>query len=1006
MLSKKQSLMSLATILLLLTGLIGLLTPSFSNHQSKQIINNNPLNNLENRNIGQEKQLKEAYLKLPIHFEENLTQADNQVGFVHKSQGKTLFLTSDEAVFSLASEKDKPSSNIRMKIKGANKSVKAKAEDKLQSYSNYFIGNDPSKWRTNVSHYAKVRYSDMYKGIDLVYHGTNQVLEYDFEVAPQIDPKQIAIEFQAIEKLEIEENGDLSIKTSNGTLSNHKPIIYQEIDGQKQMIAGNFKLLSNDSVGFEVGSYNHNFPLIIDPTVSLAYSTFLGGSDFEQDNGIAVDASGNAYVTGITASVNFPTTNAFQPTFAGGGSDVFVTKFSATGNSLIYSTYLGGNDDEESLGIAIDASGNAYVTGGTVSTNFPTMNAFQPTLGGSSDGFITKLSATGNSLVYSTFLGGDGSDEGRAIAIDASGNAYITGFTFSTDFPRMNAFQPSFGGFFDGFVTKLSATGNTLVYSTFLGGNDSDQGFGIAVDTSGNAYVAGQTASANFPTVNAFQSTFLGGNDGFVTKFSPTGSSLVYSTFLAGSDSDQVRGIAIDTSGNAYIAGFTFSTNFPTVNAFQSTNAGSSDGFVTKLSPTGNSLVYSTYLGGTAADQVRAIAVDASGNAYVTGGTFSTNFPKTNAFQSTNAGGQDGFVTKLSATGNRLVYSTYLGGNSSDQANAIAVDASGNAYIAGQTISANFPILNAFQSTNAGSQDGFVTKLLAFDAPLIDHNTIYVADTLNNRVQRSTNDGVNWQRVGNGAGTGLGQFNAPRGVAADSSDTLIFVADTNNNRIQRSTDGGTSWSIIASAGTLANQVNQPQAITYDQTNNILYVADTGNNRILKAINANATPSFSIMATAGTALGQFNQPRGIAVDSAGSVYVADTANNRIQMFTTSWTTIATLGKALGSVVGPTGVYVDAMNRIYIADTVNNRIQVASPQNNSLTSLTFSLFMSPGTTVGTVNSPQGVVYASSGNVFVGDTGNNRIQKKSINGGAASVVGPPGLSIGQFNQPIGIR
>jgi sugar lactone lactonase YvrE len=850
----------------------------------------------------------------------------------------------------------------------------------------------------------------MYKGIDLVYHGTNQVLEYDFEVAPQIDPKQIAIEFQAIEKLEIEENGDLSIKTSNGTLSNHKPIIYQEIDGQKQMIAGNFKLLSNDSVGFEVGSYNHNFPLIIDPTVSLAYSTFLGGSSADQGNAIAVDASGSAYVVGQTNSTNFPTINAFQPTAIGGGSDVFVTKFSATGTSLVYSTFLGGSSSDQGFGIAVDSSGNTYITGTTNSTNFPTMNAFQSTLGGSNDAFITKLSATGTSLVYSTFLGGDSGDSGIRIAIDGSGNAYVTGNTNSTDFPRMNAFQSAFGGGnSDGFTTKLSATGNSLIYSTFLGGSASDTTAEIAVDTNGNAYVIGSTQSTNFPTVNAFQSTNAGGADAFVTKFSATGSSLVYSTYLGGNDTDQGSGIVVDGNGNAYVTGFTQSTNFPTVNAFQSTNAGGADAFVTKFSATGNSLVYSTYFGGSSFEIASGIAIDGSGNFYINGITFSTNFPTMNAFQSSFAGSSDVFVTEFSATGSSLVYSTYLGGNNIDQPRGIAVDRRGNVYISGFTNSTDFPTMNAFQPTFAGGVfDGFVTKLLAFGvAPSsIDHNTIYVADTLNNRIQRSTNDGVNWQRVGNGAGTGLGQFNAPRGVAADSSDTLIFVADTNNNRIQRSTDGGTSWSIIASAGTLANQVNQPQAITYDQTNNILYVADTGNNRILKAINANATPSFSIMATAGTALGQFNQPRGIAVDSAGSVYVADTANNRIQMFTTSWTTIATLGKALGSVIGPTGVYVDAMNRIYIADTVNNRIQVASPQNNSLTSLTFSLFMSPGTTAGTVNSPQGVVYASSGNVFVGDTGNNRIQKKSINGGAASVVGPPGLSIGQFNQPIGIR
>ncbi len=291
----------------------------------------------------------------------------------------------------------------------------------------------------------------------------------------------------------------------------------------------------------------------------------------------------------------------------------------------------------------------------------------------------------------------------------------------------------------------------------------------------------------------------------------------------------------------------------------------------------------------------------------------------------------------------------------------------------------------------------------------LDHNTIYVADTLNNRIQRSTNDGLSWQTVGFGAGVGLGQFNAPKGVTADSTDTLIFVADTNNNRVQRSTNGGTTWSVIASAGTSSSQVNRPQALAYDQTNNILYIADTGNNRILKVTNASSTPSFSIMATVGTAVGQFNQPRGIAVDSTGNVYVADTGNNRVQMFTTSWTTIASAGTALGSVNGATGIYVDGSNHIYIADTLNNRVQVTT--NNvgiapAVPSLTFSLFMGPGTAAGSVNAPQGIVYALSGNVFIGDTGNNRIQKKPAMGGTATVVGPAGLKVGQFNQPSGVR
>jgi Big-like domain-containing protein/beta-propeller repeat-containing protein len=419
---------------------------------------------------------------------------------------------------------------------------------------------------------------------------------------------------------------------------------------------------------------------------ALLYSTYLSGSGDDRGHGIAVDAAGNAYVTGFTNSINFPTTGGvFQPAVSV-GQDVFVTKLDPTGSGLVYSTYLGGNNADQGLGIALDAGGNAYVTGFTQSTNFPTFAAFQTTLRGVADAFVTKLNPTGSGLVYSTYLGGSDNDQGFGIALDASPipNAYVTGLTQSTNFPTTaGAFQTTFGGgTSDAFVTKLNPTGSGLVYSTYLGRSSSEQGRGIALDASPipNAYVTGFTNSTNFPTTaGAFQTTFGGGiSDAFVTKLNPLGTALVYSTYLGRSLEEQGLGIALDASPtpNAYVTGFTFSSNFPTVAAFQTTFGGVADAFVTKLNPTGSGLVYSTYLGGLTSDEGFDIGVDAVGNAYVTGFTQSTNFPTFAAFQTTFGGGVDAFVTKLNPTGSGLVYSTYLGGSSSEQGFGIALDPS------------------------------------------------------------------------------------------------------------------------------------------------------------------------------------------------------------------------------------------------------------------------------------------------------------------------------------------
>ena len=556
-----------------------------------------------------ETRLHEAYGKLPLSFEANRGQTDPQVKFLSRGPHHTLFLTSDEAVMVFTkpelSAKNTPAevkpakreratqAVLRIRFVGANPKTRVQGQEELPGKANYFIGNAPTKWRTKVPTYAKVRYDDLYPGVDLIYYGTQRQLEYDVVVRPGADPNRIIFGIQGADDLEVDAQGDLVLHTAAGQIRQHKPFVYQVVDGVRKEIPGGYVLRDTHQVGFRVTAYDPSLPLIIDPL--LVYSTYLGGANNDNASAVAVDAAGNAYVTGITASAtNFPTTaGAFQTTL-GGGSDAFVTKLNPTGTALIYSTFLGGSDFDTGVGIAVDASGNAYVTGSTASTNFPTTaGAFQTTLagpgGGSlTDAFVTKLNPTGTALVYSTYLGGRDFDNGEEVAVDAAGNAYVTGRTSSTDFPTtVAAFQTTSAGGGDAFVTKLNSTGSALVYSTFLGGAESsDGGFGIAVDALGNAYVTGLTNSTDFPTTaGAFQTTIGSTQSAFVTKLNPTGSALVYSSYLGGSSLDQGSGIAVDARANAYVTGVTLSTDFPTTaDAFQTTLGGSTDAFVAKLS--------------------------------------------------------------------------------------------------------------------------------------------------------------------------------------------------------------------------------------------------------------------------------------------------------------------------------------------------------------------------------------------------------------------------------------
>jgi hypothetical protein len=689
----------------------------------------------------------DSYGKLPLSFEANHGQTDGRVKFLSRTSGYTLFLTGDEAVLSLSGKKASAKTKIvgtartlpssmaefkaggvlRMKLRNANPAAKVTGVDELAGTSNYFIGNDPAKWRTNVPTYAKVKYEGIYSGIDLVYYGNQRQLEYDFIVAPGANPHRIQFDVRGAKRIRRDEHGDLvlRIETGEGEIRWHKPVVYQEEGGKRQEIAARYAIRGTHRVTFELAKYDASRPLYIDP---LMYSTYLGGSGGlgNYGGGVAVDGAGNAYVTGNTTSSNFPVTpGAFETTcgnlYCG---NAFVTKINASGSALVYSTYLGsGNGGSTGYGITVDNAGDAYVTG-SAGINFSvTPSAFQTTCGNPNpssceNAFITKINPSGSALVYSTYLGGSGSgpygDWGSGIAVNSAGNAYVTGWTSSTNFPLMNPLQGVFGGGdFDAFVTELNPTGSALVYSTYLGGNNRDCGYGIALDSAGNAYVTGCTFSTNFPvTPGAFQ-TACGGacpvnSNAFVTEINPSGSALVYSTYLGGSGGDGGYGIAVDSAGNGYVTGYTNSTDFPvTPGAFQTTCGNPSfceNAFITEINPSGSALVYSTYLGGSGTDVGQRIAVDSLNNAYVTGWTSSTNFPLMNPLQGVFGGGQyDAFVTKLNPTGSALVYSTYLGGTAADEGEGVAVDGAGNAYVSGTTSSTNFPVTpGAFQTIYNG----------------------------------------------------------------------------------------------------------------------------------------------------------------------------------------------------------------------------------------------------------------------------------------------------------------
>ncbi len=603
---------------------------------------------------------------------------------------------------------------IKASFVGTSSGLEIIGEEMLDYKCNYFLGNDQSRWKTDVPNYSSILYRNLYNGISLRYYGNDSGLEYDFLVAPGADPSQIEIRYDGIESLAVNSDGELEVTTIWGTMVESCPYIYQ-VDGDDQIeLSGSYELLSDNSFGFAIDAdYNTSLPVIIDPV--LVFSTYFGAARGDYALGVELDNYQNMYITGVTSSSDFPLVFPFQDTYAG-NIDVFVTKMTP-GGSLLFSTYVGGYGQEEWPTMDVDDEYSIYISGRTFSDDFPTHLGFSSEMNGNSDLYAFKLSAAGNEMIYGTFLGGSSDDYAGYVAVDVNRRLYVCAITDSDDFPLVNPFQgyPSTNpASYDLTVTRFNQTGDALEYSTYLGGTEDESVLGIAVDPAGCAVVCGYTYSPEFPMENPFDAT-LEGCDGYITKFGPEGNTLVFSTYFGGSNNDWVECVDLDIYGNVYVTGSTRSTDFPLVNPYQAEFRGGNDIitdlFISKFDPTGTTLMYSTFLGGTGDDFVERIMVDEVGIAYIAGYTYSPDFPLVNPLYGTLNGTYDVSLSSLTPNGQLLTFSTYLGGSEMESAWDIALDENRNIQMVGYTKSLDFPLVDPIQTTLKGTYDGFVCTI-------------------------------------------------------------------------------------------------------------------------------------------------------------------------------------------------------------------------------------------------------------------------------------------------------
>lgn len=895
--------------------------------------------------------ISENYGKLPMSFEENRGQTGGGVQFLSQGQGYSLFLTSRGAVLSLRSQLSptKPGKHavVRMEFSGAHPAA-VTGEDRQAARSSYFVGNDPAQWVVDAPNYARVRYRALYPGVDLVFYGNQRQLEYDLVVAPGADPGAIRLKFDGLDGLRLDRDGDLLLRTGAGEIRQHRPILYQERGGVRQPVEGRYVLQSHGRVAFRVARYDRRRPLIIDP--ALSFATYLGTSGFEQFDpltgtfpAVAVDFLGYAYVTGFNggSAANFPG----NPTVLGpGGTEVFVVKLNATGTALLYSVVLGGGMMDVGGGIAVDASGNAYITGFTSSSNFPVSGgAPQNSIHSMQNAFVTEINAAGNGLLYSTFLGGTGNDWGRGIAVDNAGNAYVTGAadeSAGTNFPLVNALSSTPAA---GFLAEVNSAGTAFVYSTFL---SAGIGYGVAVDSTGSAYVAGTTG-----TPNAYAQ-----EQAYVLKVNPAGAGISYGPVLFGNAADQSIGfaIALDSQNNAYVTGMTDDPAFPvTMGAAQTAyGGGSSDGFALKLDTAGElPPVYATYIGGLGSniypERGTGIGVDVDGYAYVAGTTQCIRFPSANPISGAQHGGP---AVLLRSTNTGSSWSPVSLAGNFDQVTALAIDLSGNIYAG--TSTSNPPSSGGvyggvYKSTNSGStwtlaSSGITSTTV--DALAVDpSNSLNVYAVAGGQIYLSTNGGGSW--TAKAAAGAAGSIAITQAISP-----TIYVGSTTGTGLQYSTNTGGTWTPISSVPAPVYAV----VVDQNSTNkNTVYAAT--NSGVYKTTNGPAGPwNFS---NSGLPAGAVT---GLAISSTGTVY----AITEVGLYSTTnhganWTLVNVGVEAPGT---PVLVGLDSANNVYLA-LQGGGMMVGTNSGTTWTSIIYNGL--------THNQVLALAATSSSNVFAGIT-----------------------------------
>ncbi|MGE0131650.1 MAG: SBBP repeat-containing protein [Blastocatellales bacterium] len=1036
------------------TSAQSLLPFSVAAHPGVGAASTTPLAGASALSAGRTAGVLEAYARAPLSFEPR----DQSSGeFFSRGQGYNLAINSQEVALTLrqtqrqhratrreiitSREDEEPpqppaqSLTLTMKLIGADPSSRGETLDPLPGKRNYLLGNDQSRWRSNVPTFAKLRYRAVYPGVDLVYYGAGQQLEYDFIIAPGADPRKIRLAFDGVKGMKIDDSGDLVLTTELGEVRQRRPIVYQETTGRRQEIAGKYALFENGQVGFEVGEYDASLPLVIDPVI--VYSTLLGGNGFDSALFITTDAAGAVYVVGSTNSDDLPAGAGAQPGRAdadpiaclNGCLDAFVLKLNPAGTGMVFATYLGGTRIDEGFGLAVGVDGSVYLTGWAESFDFPTTpGVIQPARGSGRDAFVARLSADGSRLIYSTYLGGRDSDRGFYIAVDPEGNAYVTGRTQSTNFPTARPFQAALGSEFDdldGFVAKLNPYGTELIFSTYLGGGAEDICRALALDSDGNVYVTGSTVSADFPvTPGAYQIEIGGSDDVFVTKFNADGSSLAFSTFVGGLGGDAGYGLALDATRNVYgaglSAGFGGYFTFPLVNPLQRDSQyfpfvfPGIDAIVFKLSAAGDKLLYSTYFGGSGDDDsTGAIAVDDKGRVYFSGATWSNDLPVTpNAPQPVFGGHQrDGYMAVIDPSRRgweALLFSSYFGGAWNDIAQSTALDAQGIAYVAGLTFNGtpdppnNFPLVNPLRG-QGGAGDAFLVKV---------HLT---AGNPNDNVAPSVT-------ITNPSATGEYVANTPRidltGVASDNTGVTRVVWRNDRaevdlpDHLARGTASGTdSWNVKGAY--LAYGINRFTVTARDAAGNYNsaavtvsyqpeYVISTFAGAVApptdRIFNDNGKPAISIAVA----------PHSLAVDAAGNVFYSEFQQGAVRKISPNGivTTVAGSGEIGDSsgdggpatqarLNGPRGLALDGAGNLYIATPPC--VRKVTPDgiiNNFAGSCALGQGPPGGdggpATQARLGDPFGLAADGAGNVYIADYGHNRIRKVDRNGIITTVAG----------------